>query len=286
MIEQQPVCRRRFSRRLVLAAAVVAGLVAALAVAPSSPRPAPAGREAVPRVALVSAAFAQPAPSAPPAAQPGATPPAKADAGAGPQDRVVDAEITIDQRGVRVRKGAGKGSDAHVIVGDQDFESFEQFVEQAPWLAGLVFMVTALVFVVPLLAIVLLVWYKMRRTRMMNETMLKLAERGAVAPADAMAAIASGRAGPALQNLPPTAPLYEQAKALRKSAAWSDLRKGVLIGGVGLGLTLWPLLEGDTANGFGLVLLFVGIGYTVLWYLEERTGVGARDRAGGPPGAA
>jgi len=286
MIEQQPVRRRRPSRRLVLVAASVAGLVAALAVAPSSPRPAPAGPEAVLRAALVSEAHAQPAPPAPPAAQPGATPPAKADAGAGPQDRVVDAEITIDQRGVRVRKGAGKDGDRHVIVGDRDFDSFEQFVEQAPWLAGLVFMVTALVFVVPLIVIVLLVWYKVRRTRMMNETMLKLAERGAVPPADAMAAIASGRAGPALQNLPPTAPLYEQAKALRKSAAWSDLRKGVLIGGVGLGLTLWPLLEGDTANGFGLVLLFLGIGYTVLWYLEQRPGSGARDSAGGPPGAA
>ena len=44
-----------------------------------------------------------------------------------------------------------------MLIGDQDFDSFEQFVEQAPWLAGLVFMVTALVFVVPLLAIVLLV---------------------------------------------------------------------------------------------------------------------------------
>jgi hypothetical protein len=34
------------------------------------------------------------------------------------------------------------------------------------------------------------------------------------------------------------------------------------------------------------VLLFVGIGYTVLWYLEERPGRGVQDRAGSPPGAA
>lgn len=281
--------RRALPRRLVLAAAVVAGLVAALALAPASPRPAPADYSAVMRAALVSDALAQPsAPAAPVAPSPpaGTTAAAKADPGAGPQDRAVDTEISIDHRGVRVRKGAGNKGDAQVVVGDQDFESFEQFVEQAPWLAGLVFMVTALVFIVPLLVIVLLVWYKMRRTRMMNETMIKLAERGAVAPADAMAAVASGRSGAALQNLPPTAPLYEQAKALRRSAAWSDLRKGVLIGGVGLGLTLWPMLEGDTANGFGLVLLFVGIGYTVLWYLEERPGRGAQDRAGSPPGAA
>jgi hypothetical protein len=281
--------RRALPRRLILAAAVVAGLVAALALAQASPPRVPAGHSAVVRVALVSEALAQssaPTPPAAPSPPAGTAAPANADPGAGPQDRAVDTEISIDHRGVRVRKGTGNKGDAHVVVGDQDFESFEQFVEQAPWLAALVFTVTALVFIVPLLAIVLLVWYKMRRTRMMNETMIKLAERGAVAPADAMAAVANGRSGAALQNLPPTAPLYEQAKALRKGAAWSDLRKGVLIGGVGLGLTLWPMLEGDTANGFGLVLLFVGIGYTVLWYLEERPGRGVQDRAGSPPGAA
>jgi hypothetical protein len=98
--------------------------------------------------------------------------------------------------------------------------------------------------------------------------MLKLAERGVVAPGVAMEAV--GTPGVSLQSLPATAPLYEQAKQVRKRAAWSDLRKGVILGGLGLGLTFWSMLDDGTANGFGLVLLFVGIGYVILWYFEER----------------
>ena len=60
--------------------------------------------------------------------------------------------------------------------------------------------------------------------------------------------------------MPSTAPLYEQAKQVRKRAAWSDLRKGVLMLGVGLGLTFWSMLDDGTPNSVGLVLLFVGIG--------------------------
>jgi hypothetical protein len=258
----RPSSPRPLPRRLVLATALVAGIVvASFATPPASHRAElellvpPAHAQAAP-----PAAKADPAPSTPPA------PPA-----AEPDASRADAEVTIDSRGVRVRKGGmGGAGDAAVTIEGQDFESFEQFVEQAPWLAGLVFMVVALVFLVPLLLIVIVIWYKVRRTRMVNEAMLKLAERGAIAPADAMEAIASGRAAPALERVAPGVPLPEQAKALRRSAAWSDLRKGVLIGGFGLGLTVWSMLDDGSANGFGLIMLFVGIGYAILWYLEDR----------------
>jgi hypothetical protein len=52
--------------------------------------------------------------------------------------------------------------------------------------------------------------------------------------------------------------------------AWSDLRKGVVLGGVGAALVLASIINDGEANGFGLVLLFVGIGYGVLWWFEER----------------
>ena len=58
--------------------------------------------------------------------------------------------------------------------------------------------------------------------------MLKLAERGVVPPAEAIAAMAPG-ARRSLGRCRSTAPLYEQAKQVRKRAAWSDLRKGVLM---------------------------------------------------------
>ena len=39
---------------------------------------------------------------------------------------------------------------------------------------------------------------------------------------------------------------------------------------VGLGLMFWSMLDDGSPNGFGLVLMFVGIGYIVLWRFEER----------------
>jgi uncharacterized membrane protein HdeD (DUF308 family) len=72
-----------------------------------------------------------------------------------------------------------------------------------------------------------------------------------------------------------TAPLAEQARAIRKAAAWSDLRKGVLLGAVGFAITFYSMLDDASANWFGLVLLFVGIGYCVLWYFEDRQAAAA-----------
>jgi len=278
------VLRALRSRALVLGAAVAAA-IAVLAATSGSERPARERNAAWQVVAEARAADPAPAQSAPPTPDAQATPKAesrakiRADMSDG--DAKVDAEITIDERGLRITK-PHRGS-PQVTVGGHEYDSFEAFVEQAPWIAGLVFMTTALVFLVPLVVIILVIWYKMRRTRMMNETMLKLAERGVVPPGDAMQAIADGRPDPALRSGPATAPLYEQAKSLRRRAAWSDLRKGVIMGAIGFGMTAYSLLDDGTPNGLGIVLLFVGIGFVVLWYLEERQGPDGQAR---PPGTA
>jgi hypothetical protein len=101
-----------------------------------------------------------------------------------------------------------------------------------------------------------------------------------VPPGGAVAAMAPGAAN-ALEKMPSTAPLYEQARQVRKRAAWSDLRKGIVMLGIGLGLSFWSMLDDGEPNGFGLVLLFVGIGFVVLWYFEERQ-MGTRGDTPGP----
>jgi hypothetical protein len=247
---------RKLARRLVLAAAVAAGLMAA-----ASTERQPLDHPTLPVVAQAFAADFLPVQAAEPKPQPEAAEPA-------PSPRV-DAEISIGEKGVVIKRRRAD-RDADMFSGDHEFDSFEQFVERAPWLAGLVFMVTALVFLVPLLVIVLVIWYKMRSNRLRNETMLKLAERGVVSPAAAIDAVATTPASATLQSSPATAPLYEHAKAVQRRAAWSDLRKGVILIGVGLGISLWGLLDDGTPNGFGLVLLFVGVGYSFLWYFEQR----------------
>jgi hypothetical protein len=127
---------------------------------------------------------------------------------------------------------------------------------------GIVF----IVFLTPILIIALIIWYKVRRNRMQNETMLRLAEKGVVPPSDALQAIATNRVDAVTANLP----LADQASALTKRTAWSDLRKGVLLATVGFAFVFHNMIDEGTAGWLGLTLLFVGIGYIVLWYFEDR----------------
>jgi hypothetical protein len=145
--------------------------------------------------------------------------------------------------------------------------------------------IVALVFLAPVLAIALILGYRMRKARMLNDTMLKLAEKGIVPPAEVLDAVVANNPGAANAGLPPAvAPLYEKAKAVRRRAAWSDLRKGIVLGAIGLGLTLFSVLEDRTPNSVGLVLLFVGIGYGVLWWFEQRHLAPSDDNTGGDAG--
>ena len=291
-------------RRLVLGAALAAGLVAwlvqhATVVRAAEPAHAVIAQAATksdaPPAADAKTAEGKTAPAKAPAAKSaGAAAPdkANADKDGAPSDADAEAEadaeaaapkgtdITIDKHGIRVDKGR-KRVTVQAFGADREYDSFESFVQDAPWLAGLVFLVVLLVFFVPLLIIVLLIWYKVRKNRMLNETMLKLAEKGVVPPAEAMASLDANRAplGPS------TTPLYEQAKLIRQRTVASDLRKGIILAAIGLALTFFSMLDDGSPNSVGLVLLFLGIGYFILWYLEDRA---TASRTGGapPPGGA
>ena len=183
--------------------------------------------------------------------------------------------ITIDRHGIRV-EDAESGAKKHkrVVVGlgstDREYDSFEQFVHEDRGLAAMVVGIVFIVFLTPVLITGLLIWYKLRKNRMLNDTMMKLAERGVVPPAEALQALNSGRTGAAVNAMAARAPLVEQAKALRSQAAWSDLRKGVILAAVGLSFTAYSMLDDRSPNWIGLVLLFLGIGYAFLWYFEDR----------------
>jgi hypothetical protein len=151
---------------------------------------------------------------------------------------------------------------------NRDYESFQDFADNAPWLAALVFLSVTLVFLVPLAVIVLLIWYKIRKNRMLNETMLKLAEKGVMPPTEAMTAL--GAEVPPQAASPAAGSLYAQARAIRDNRQWSDLRKGVILSALGTGFSAYSLLDSGEANGFGLILLFLGCGYIVLWFMEDR----------------
>jgi hypothetical protein len=296
-------------RRLILGAAFALGLVAALAprtpavlaagpaiviVQAETPRPSgtPSAEKAQKGAKSADAKAAGGVVAPPPIPAPPALPEAAPDTDApdaldkdvdtapapGAKSRGGHHGIVVDQGGKRVViEGLGR---------DREYDSFEQFVQDAPWLAGLVFLVVLLVFLVPLLIIVLLIWYKIRKNRMANETMLKLAERGALPPTTAMDAVASGNAvsmAAAATSAPAGTPAYEHARALQRQTVWSDLRKGIILSGVGLGLTFFSMMDDGTPNSVGLIFLFVGLGYCLLWYLEDRTRTPQRGPSGTPP---
>lgn len=186
--------------------------------------------------------------------------------------------------GVGPGKHGKKGVHVSVFGDDREYSSLREFANTEPGLAFMVVAIVALVFLSPVLAIALILWFRMRKARMLNETMLKLAEKGVVPPAEAMHALAGDNIAGALAAGPATAPLYEQARMIRRRAAWSDLRKGVILAGIGLGLTAFSMLDDGTPNSVGLVLLFVGIGYLVLWWFEERQlAPGGKPAGSAPP---
>jgi len=165
---------------------------------------------------------------------------------------------------------AQKGINLEVGGVDRHYDSFDQFLDRDPGLAFLVMGVVFLVFLTPILIIGLVVWYKVRRNRMQNETMLKLAEKGIVPSVETLQAVGSGRADVSLARAASALPPAEQMQVLARRAAWSDLRKGIVMGTIGLALAVHGVIEDGQPGWLGLVLLFVGLGYVVLWYFEER----------------
>ncbi len=189
--------------------------------------------------------------------------------------------ITIDGEGT-----SGKKKILVDMPGSHgEFDSFDQFVDRAPAVAAGVLLIVLICFLTPAIIIFMVIWYKLRKNRMINDTMLQLAEKGVMPTAEMMQAMGSARPGPALRAMAAGTPLVDQARGLRKLAAWSDLRRGVILGAFGFALTVYSLINSASANWFGLVLLFVGIGYAVLWYFEDQQ-IAAAHAADPPPAAA
>ena len=103
---------------------------------------------------------------------------------------------------------------------------------------------------VPVLIVGMILWYKSRKTRLMHETAVRLAEKG--------------------QPVPPE--LF-----LGREQPYSDLRRGVVLVAVGIALCI-ALNQLGEAWTIGLIPLFMGLGYVLVWKLESR---GPNDGDGG-----
>jgi hypothetical protein len=263
------------------AAAIAAAFAVAVQVTPAQPASAqPAPAQAAP--AQVAPAQAAPAQAAP--AQVAATDSATATKQRAPEGAAAGARDG-GQVHIRVESKPGAKADGSIaverdskrrvaIVGvegiDGEYDSFGDLVDKDPWLAVLIFGTVALVFLAPVVLVVGAFWYKLRRTRMQNELLMKLAEHG-IPPS----ALVTAAQGPGVNEAHPAAPamraLRDAAADIGKRGRSSDLRKGALFAAVGLGITAASSADGDGPSGLGLVLLFVGLAYLALWWFEERS---------------
>jgi hypothetical protein len=198
--------------------------------------------------------------------------------------------VTIDRHGIRVEDSdSGSKKRKRVVVGlggpDREYDSFEQFMHEDRGLAAMVVGIVFIVFLTPVLIAGLLIWYKLRKNRMLNETMIQLAEKGVAPTTEMLQALQSGRTIAATNAMAARAGVMEQVKTLRSQAAWSDLRKGVILAAVGLSFTAYSMFDDRSPNWIGLVLLFLGLGYAFLWYFEDRQIAAAPASVPPPPPA-
>jgi hypothetical protein len=173
-----------------------------------------------------------------------------------------------------------KRAPAHIRIDTNDdfpTDEFQATIEKMPWIIGLIFLVVGSIFLTPVVLLIGIIWYKLRKTRLQNEAVLKLAERGAMAPAQAADAVMSGVTpeGAMASTVAPlvgasAAPVYQQAVVARRRAVWSDFRKGVILTAIGLSFVFYWMVESGSASWLGLVLMFLGLGYLLLWWFEDR----------------
>jgi hypothetical protein len=281
-------------RRLVVAAALFLGLAAAVATRPPAVlAQAPAAAPDTGEYGTTTPVEPAPAPESAPAKSP-RKPGVRIEISAGDKD---DAASTGPARsGVTVEKN---GKKVRVTGSDREAEAIQRLLGSDEARSGMMWVATivAIVFLSPVLIVALFIGYRMRKARLQNETMLKLAERGVIAPGEAMQALSLGQVPPAVAAATAGAaagavaasaaapPLAEQARELRRQAARSDLRKAIFLGAAGLALTFDSAMDDGTPNAVGLILLFIGVGYGVLWWFETRQ-LGAWSDGGSAGGSA
>jgi hypothetical protein len=196
-------------------------------------------------VVLAITAMAQPAPPPPP-------PPAPA-ASASASVSVSPAQDLADKIHQRIEKKL-KGHHGIVVDGDKDEDVDLKGIgdlgeRMAIPIVGIVFMS---IFGAPVLIIAVILYFGFSKNRMMHRTIRMMAEKGQPIP-------------PAL--LAPPVPAVRQR---------SDMRRGVVLCMVGLGLMLFFGAVNEWEGGswaIGVIPFVIGLGYLLVWKLEGKKDV-------------
>jgi hypothetical protein len=93
--------------------------------------------------------------------------------------------------------------------------------------------------------VALVVGLRLKRNKLLHETMRAMIDKGQPIPPELLQ--------------PPTP----------KRRPKSDLRRGLVLAGIGVGLTVWLALDGGNKWALGLIPLLMGLGFLVTWKVEQ-----------------
>ncbi len=160
-----------------------------------------------------------------------------------PATRISSARGTSDDLESRIEKKIRKHM--NVSVNDDAFDHDSD----VPWIAiPIVTIVFLTIFGTPILIVAVILYFSFSKTRALHRTVRMMVEKGQPVPE-------------ALLNPPP---------AQRQR---SDIRRGVVLTMVGLGLMLFLAAVNDWEGGawsIGLIPFLIGAGYLLVWKLEGK----------------
>ena len=106
-------------------------------------------------------------------------------------------------------------------------------------------LIVAIVFGCPVLIVGVLLYYRHRKNVLLHRTLAAMIEKGTPIPPGLLAG--------------------DKEKAPR-----SDLRRGVILACVGLGITIFFLAQKDDTWGIGMIPFLIGVGYLIVWKINEK----------------
>ena len=113
-----------------------------------------------------------------------------------------------------------------------------------PEIPGQAPLIVAIVFGCPVAIVAVILVYRHRRNAMLHKTLAAMIDKGVPIPPEL------------LQPQPQRRP--------------SDLRRGLLLVGIGIGLIIFFVGQRDHDWGLGFIPLLMGAGYLIAWKLEQR----------------
>jgi hypothetical protein len=194
-------------------------------------------------------AFGQNPPAPPASPFPSASVAATATASVSPSDDLADKLQKRIEKKLRGHHGITFNGDNSGRHGSEDIPGMV-----VP-LVGVIFLT---VFGAPVLIVIAIMYFGSSKNRMMHRTIRMMVEKGQPVPAALLA---------------PPPPAARQR---------SDMRRGVVLSMVGLGLMVWLGAVNDWEGGawsLGLIPFLIGAGYLLVWKLEG----GQKEKTDNPP---